>query len=172
MQTNLHGQRVITGKSHLNSSNCKHHIFTQTSDVSEEFMSFPARLTTSFIHHACFLPAIGGIPSERWTFMLKPCHRHIQKPICTVCFSLRFITNFFCWPLFQIVQVLKGLVLWIWRDSTSSKQEDRKCYWRARSLIVNKLLGGRQFPKAKSVPGNGNAWAPRPRADWTSWGRT
>lgn len=65
MQTNLHGQRVITGKSHLNSSNCKHHIFTQTSDVSEEFMSFPARLTTSFIHHACFLPAIGGIPSER-----------------------------------------------------------------------------------------------------------
>lgn len=25
-QTNLHGQRVITGKSGLNSSNCEHHI--------------------------------------------------------------------------------------------------------------------------------------------------
>lgn len=57
MQTDLHGQRVITVKSGLNSSNCKHHIFTLTSDVSEEFMPFPTQLTLAFLNQSCFLPA-------------------------------------------------------------------------------------------------------------------
>lgn len=56
-QTDLHGQRVITGTSGLSSWNCKHHIFTPTSDVSEEFTSLPTKLTLAFINQSRFLPA-------------------------------------------------------------------------------------------------------------------
>lgn len=125
-QTNLHGQRVITGKS-LSSSNCKHHIFTPTSDVSEEFMSFPTRLTLACINHSCFLPASAAFNLKdelSCSNLAIVAFKSQFAPRASLCFSPTFSAD----HLFQIVQILKGLVLWIWRDSTSSKQEDRKCY--------------------------------------------